>query len=322
MTELINVKGIGPLTVEKLMEKGVKDASELAGMNPDELKAILGLSWKKAHEIIQDALSSELDTMVELKTAQEIEDHKKKYVRYINTGSEDLDRIMGGGVATDAISAFCGEYATGKTQMGEQLLVNCVKMKRKAIFVETEPSTFDLNRVKEIAEAAGVEINPNNDIWVIPARIITDPQKQYLAYVRIEKFCSEGNDVGLIVIDSFSARFRSYYQRREMLPDRAREEARHLAYLQFLSSKYNLAVVVTVQVMGVPDTGAQLAVKMKVGSFKMPVGGDVMLHGATHWINLIQIKTKMWKAEIFDSPNLPRDETTFIIDKRGIRDVK
>jgi DNA repair protein RadA len=259
---------------------------------------------------------------VELKTAQEIQELRSSRIQHFSTFSSSLDSILGGGIPTDAITAVAGEFGVGKTQLAHQLILSCIKAGRKAVYIETEPSTFSPERLLQMARAAEVKLDLSKDVLAIPANFIPDPARQYLAYVRVDKYCQEGNDVGLLVVDSFSAKFRQYYQKREQLPDRAREEARHLGFLQYLASRYNMAILVTIQVMGIPDTSAQLVSKVKVGESKMPVGGDVMLHGATHWLFLSHVKSKLWKAELFDSPYLPRAEAFFVITEEGIRDYR
>jgi len=60
------------------------------------------------------------------------------------------------------------------------------------------------------------------------------------------------------VVDSFTAKFRSFYTGREQLPDRAKGTARHFGFLDRIASKFNCAVVLTCQATDVPDAQLQL----------------------------------------------------------------
>ena len=60
----------------------------------------------------------------------------------ISTSSQHLDDILGGGVATGAITEFSGAFATGKTQISFQLCLNVQRsieeggLEGKALFID------------------------------------------------------------------------------------------------------------------------------------------------------------------------------------------
>ena len=323
MSELETVKGIGPKTKEKLLEAGISTIAQLATKRPEELADILKINKKAAKMIINDAKSKALEKAIRLTTLKEILEHKKERVVKISTGSLALDSLLKGGVPTEAITIIAGEFASGKTQICKQLAVNTIKMGRKVAWIETESGTFAPDRILEIAEANNVEIDLEKDIYIIPAISVTDPYKQFLAYELIDKWAEENNiDLGLIVIDSFTAKFRSYFTGREMLPDRAAEESRHFGYLDYLASKYNCAIVATCQVMDVPDTQSQLGVIVKTGTKKMPVGGNVLKHSGTYILMVHKVKLDEWEMIVIDAPNIPFSSARFRILPSGIKDVR
>jgi RecA/RadA recombinase len=147
------------------------------------------------------------------------------------------------------------------------------------------------------------------------------PTHQFKAYEGIEERIKQGTDVGLIVIDSFNALFRSTYTGRETLPNRSAESGRHIGYLQRLASKYNIAIVVTMQVMGVPDSGTSLGCIKKYGISTPPVTSNVVKHGVNYMIGLEQVSSvdKTWSAVIADGP-VPRGKTMFVINEIGVTD--
>jgi len=318
--EIEDIKGIGPKLGDKLRGMEIDTVAKLSVMSPRELANLAGITIKKANDIIRQAQIASLEEF-EILTAQEILEYRQKLPK-ISTGSRKLDEILGGGIWMDAITNLTGEYASGKTQICHQVGVNCIKVGRKVAWIETEPQTFIPERILQIAKANGVTVDLTSDFIVIPARMISSPAHQFNAYMAIEKKIQSGMDIGLIVVDSFSAMFRKAYGGREDLPDRSRDEGRHLGYLQYLASKYNLAVLLTVQVMGIPDASMQLGVLKKTGINKQFVGGHILGHSATYWIALDQISAanKTWKAIIFDGP-VERGEALFIIDNTGVRDA-
>uniref|UniRef100_A0A6M3XDU5 Putative DNA repair and recombination protein n=1 Tax=viral metagenome TaxID=1070528 RepID=A0A6M3XDU5_9ZZZZ len=186
-------------------------------------------------------------------------------------------------------------------------------------------NTFSPGRFEEMAKAVGVTIDGDNDFIFIPSTGSSTPYMQYLSYQRaIQIMLEKKLDVGLIVVDSFNASFREFYSGREMLPDRAREEARHLGYLDNISAKYNIAVILTGQVMGIPDPGGQLGERVKTGHTKVAYGGDILFHWCTYIISLDQMSSEKggeWEAVLADSPDKPRAKCRFRIVSAGVRDI-
>ena len=322
MTDLEEIKGIGESIAETLKQAGITSAEDLSIRDPEEIKVILKCSLAKAKKLVAAAKDATINA-VKFYTGQELNEERKQKIQRISTNSSEFDRILGGGIPTDALTAFAGQFATGKTQLAKQLVVNLKKQyNRKSVWIETEPQTCVLDRIKQIAEANNVQFDLRSDIYVVPAKYIKTPVHLFKAYEMVEKMITEKNlDIGLIVIDSFNAPFRATYIGRETLPLRSAESGRHIGYLQRLASQYNLAVVMTLQVMGVPDSKMQLASIKRYGIRDVPVAAHVVKHGVNFLISLEQVSAsdKTWKAIIADGP-VPRAECTFIIDETGIRD--
>jgi len=321
--DLTILKGIGPTTAEKLKEAGYETCSQIAVLRPERLAEILNWSTRKARETVNDAQAKVLDLAIQEKTGEDVLNYRKEVVQKISTGSRALDSILKGGVSTSAVTMLFGKEGTGKTQLAHQLVINMKKQyNRKAAWIETEAQTFDPERLLQMAENQGVEFDLKKDIIVFTGDQITDSQKQSLAYVLVEKRIQKGMDIGILVVDSFNARFRFEYSGREMLRPRSSEMGQHMGYLHKLAAKYNIAVVLTSQVMGIPDTGGQQGAMMKYGIPYVPVGGLVMRHMATWLIALDQVSAKdmTWKAITSDCP-VPRQSAMFKIDEYGVRDT-
>ena len=322
--DLTQLKGIGPKAAEKLRSKDIFRQSQVALLSPTFLAEVLGVTRVKARDIINEAKNRLLEVALQSKTAKEVKEYMDKVVKRIPTGSIALDKILGGGVPTSAITMFFGTFASGKTQICHQLVVSCKKYLGRAVaWISTEAMTFIPDRILQIAEAQGVEIDLEKDIpIVLTPDIVYNTQRQKLAYELIQKRIEKGLDIGLIVIDSFNARFRSEYVGREVLTPRSGEMSAHLGQLQFLASKYNLAVVLTGQVMGIPDASGQLDAKKRYAIDHALVGGTVLQHSCTFLVALDRVSAadKTWKAITVDIPG-PRDEAMFRIDELGVRDI-
>lgn len=219
---LLEIKGIGPVTAAKLVEKGITTVENVAVMRSEELADVLGVSNKVAKDIVNDAKNQALDKAIILSNMADLIKHRKEVTQRISTGSSQWDLAMKGGVPTEAITVLKGQYASGKSQVCYQLLVNCLKLlKRKVAWIETETGTFVPDRVSEMAKAISLEVDPINDVLYIGSENISTPYSLFLCYERLAKAMQEKKlDIGLIVIDSFSAPFRAFYAGREMLPDR------------------------------------------------------------------------------------------------------
>jgi len=325
MPSINDIKGIGPKTIEALEKAGLHTVEDIALLVPEELKAILGCGYMKAKSIIEDAKQLSLDSIVPVRTAEEVARERAAKIKIISTGAESFDKILGGGIETDAVYGFFGPIGTGKTQTCFTLMVNTLASGRSVYYIETEPSIFRLERVKEIAENRGIQIDPSK-IHIVEAKFITSeegappPVKLLLAYERAEQLIKNGEDIGLICVDSFVTPFRIYYQRRESYPERSKMVFKHFGTLQRLASQYNLAVILTIQAFSAPDTVQQGIAQAIFGSKKMPVGGDSVLHEVTIWVALEKTKTNLWKATVFDSSYLPRNDSFFVIGSRGIQD--
>jgi len=324
--DLSQVKGLGPKSIERLNESKIERVSQVATIRPSKLADIINVTKKKAGEIVSIAKSLALDTAIEVKSGKQILEDRLQRIQKIPTGSKRLDDILKGGFWTNSIVGLFGVFATGKTQLCHEAVVNCKKhLGRKSAYIATEPHSFVPERIVEIAKAKGVEFDLNEDIIGITSDIIRNPDMQKLAYEMIERRIEKGMDIGLIVVDSFISKFRmdEQYQGRENFPERSQELGRHFGYLQYLADKYNICVLLTFQVMGTPDAGGTLANKMKYGISKALVGGHMAKHSATFWIALDQIsaRDKTWKAIVIDGP-LERQDCLFRITLDGITDAR
>ncbi|CAL8463638.1 g3172 [Coccomyxa elongata] len=89
------------------------------------------------------------------------------------------------------------------------------------------------------------------------------------------------------------------------------------AVLDNLSEEFNVAVLITNQVVSDPSGGA-----MFVADPKKPVGGHVLAHASTIRISLRKGKAEQRLMKVVDAPNLPEAEASFQLSTEGVVDYK
>ena len=123
-----------------------------------------------------------------------------------------------------------------------------------------------------------------------------------------------GEPIKLVVIDSLTAHFRAEFSGRGMLADRQQKLNKYLHSLMKLAEQHNLAVYVTNQVMANPA--------MMFGDPTTAIGGNIVGHASTYRIYLRRGKKDSRVAKLIDSPNLPDNETVFMLTEKGLTDIK
>jgi len=308
--DIEELKGVGSATAEKLREAGFRTVEAIAVASPLELKEIAGIGEGAAIRIInaaREALNMGFMTGVEVL-------EKRKTMKKITTGSKELDNLLGGGIETQAITELFGEFGSGKTQICHQLAVNIQLPEDKggigktAIYIDTE-NTFRPERIIQMAQAYDLE--PEKVLENIIVARAYNSDHQMLIVEKSEEIIKERN-VGLIVVDSLTSHFRSDYSGRGMLADRQQKLNRHMHTLQRMADIYNLAVVVTNQVMARPD--------FFFGDPTAPIGGHIVGHCSTFRVYLRKSKGGKRVARLIDSPSLPEGEAIFTVLAEGIRD--
>jgi len=104
-----DIPGVGPATAEKLKEMGFHTVESLATATIKELTQA-GVGEKQAAKVIAEARNSLALSFVR---ADELIKMRQN-VKRLSTGSKQLDELVGGGLETQTITEFYGEYGVGK----------------------------------------------------------------------------------------------------------------------------------------------------------------------------------------------------------------
>ncbi|MEM1536848.1 MAG: DNA repair and recombination protein RadA [Candidatus Bathyarchaeia archaeon] len=308
---LEDLPGVGPSTAQKLRELGFHTIEALAMATVRELEPA-GISEKKAQAIINAARAS---IGISFIRADELLRMRQNVLR-LTTGSKALDRLLDGGLETQTITEFYGEYGSGKSQICHQLCVNVQLPPERgglngaALYIDTE-NTFRTERIVQMAKHLGLD--PDRVVKnIIYAEAYTSDHQMFLLE-NADKVIKE-NNVKLIIIDSLTAHFRSEYLGREMLALRQQKLNKHMHKLIRLARAFNAVAVVTNQVMAKPD--------VFFGDAIHPVGGHIVGHTSHTRIYLRKTAHGPIRiARLVSSPYLPEGEEVFKITENGIEDV-
>jgi DNA repair protein RadA len=310
--DLATLDGVGPAMTSKLRSAGLTTVEVIAVTPPREIAKKTGIGFNTVLNIVAAARKS---ACVDFITAEELWKKRQNMLK-CSTGSKNLDELLGGGIETQAMTEFIGEYGVGKTQICLMLCIMAQLPLEKGglngnvVYIDTE-GTFMPERIFEIGNAIGVD--PHKTLENIFLARAYNSSHQCLLTDHLFKFCPE-NDIKLVIVDSMIGHFRGEYIGRENLSERQQTLNSQLHKLLRLTEAFNLPVIVTNQVQANP---AQF-----FGDPNKPAGGHVMAHACTHRVYLRKGRKGTRLAKVIDSPYLPENSTRFKITEKGIEDVQ
>lgn len=306
-----DIPGVGPAIAEKLQDAGFTAVMAIATESPSTLSELTGIGEAQAAKIIAGA--KKMANIGQFFTGTELAE-KRNTVGKITTGSDSLNELLGGGVETQAITEFYGEFGSGKTQLGLQLAVAVQLPEEKgglnghAIIIDTE-NTFRPERIIQMAEGMGLD--PQEALSRIHVGRAYNSHQQTLMVDKAREIAKEV-PAKLLVVDSLTAAFRAEYVGRGTLADRQQKLNKHMHDLSRFGDLFNAAVLVTNQVSAKPDAF--------FGDPTRPIGGHIVGHTSTFRIYLRKSKAGKRVCRLVDSPNLPENEAIITISEKGIHD--
>lgn len=308
-----DLPGIGAATLEKLSIAGYADLMSIAVATPGELVGATEMSEATAKKVISIARAN---LEMNFESGDDLL-RKRQLVMKITTGSKELDKLMGGGFETGAITECYGQYGSGKSQIAHTLAVRCQLPVQKggaegmAVFIDTE-STFRPERIVQISK--GLDLDPELVLKNIKVARAFNSDHQALLAEKVEDLIKkQGLPIRLVIVDSLTAHFRAEFIGRGTLADRQQKINKHMHALMKLADKYNLAVYVTNQVMSKPDTF--------FGDPTEAIGGHIVAHNSTYRIYLRKGKKGTRVAKMVDSPSMPEAEAIFALEEKGVKDA-
>jgi DNA repair protein RadA len=319
---LEDLPGVGPATAEKLKEAGFGSIEAIAVSSSSELASIAEIGESTAQKIINAArLAADVGGF----ETGDIVLERRKLVGKLSFGTKAFDDLMGGGVESQAITEFYGEFGSGKTQVGHQMAVNVQLpleeggLGGSVIIIDTE-NTFRPERITQmvmgLSAKKGKNYDPEDFLKNIHVAKAYNSNHQILlvdtANDLAEKLRDTDMPVRLLIVDSLTAHFRAEYVGRGTLADRQQKLNKHMHDLMRFAGLYNAAIIVTNQVMSKPDAF--------FGDPTKPIGGHIVGHTATFRLYLRKSKGEKRIARLVDSPNLPEGEAIFSVTTEGLKD--
>uniref|UniRef100_A0A914Z3J2 DNA repair protein RAD51 homolog n=1 Tax=Panagrolaimus superbus TaxID=310955 RepID=A0A914Z3J2_9BILA len=312
----LEAEGFHANDLKKLAAQGYCTVEAVAYATRKEIFAVQGIGDKKCENLI--AAAHKLIPMG-FKPATEIQ-QKRADVILIETGSRELNRLLGGGIETGSLTEIFGEFRTGKTQLCHtlavtcQLPIDCGGAEGKVIWFDTE-GTFRPERLVAIAEARN--LNSEQCLENVAYVRVHNTDHQMSLLIAARTMMAEGR-YALVIVDSIINHYRTDFSGRGELAPRQAHLGKFLKSLATIASEFGVAVVMTNHVVATPDAGAG----PYAGDSKKPCGGHILAHASTTRLYFKKGKGTNRVCKIYDSPCLPEGEADFAISNMGIVDAE
>jgi len=307
--EIQDIEGIGPTTARKLKEAGIVSVMDLAVASAEELAVDLNSSKESAASFIMAAQKLLRESNIlekEFVTADSALEKRKAMLR-CSTGSRALNELLLGGIETQAVTEFYGEFGSGKSQICHTLCaiatqpVEAGGLDGGVIYIDTE-GTFRPERLNQIARARALE--PSHVLKNVAICKIYNSSHLELIVKDIGKYINDFK-AKLVIIDSIISLHRAEFPGRGTLADRQQRLNSILHKLIRLSEIFNIAIVITNQVQSSPDTF--------FGDPTKAAGGNVLGHASTYRIYLKKSGENR-VARMIDSPYHPYSDARFTLN--------
>jgi DNA repair protein RadA len=315
--EIQDIEGIGPTTAKKLKEAGIVSPLDLAVKSAEELTTDINISKESAATFViaaQKLLRNYRVIEKDFVTADAAL-AKRKVMHRCSTGCKALDDLLLGGIETQAVTEFYGEFGSGKSQICHTLCVTArqptssVGLGGGVIYIDTE-GTFRPERVQEIAIARGLDhIEVLRTVSVCK---IYNSSHLELIVKDLGRYISDFK-AKLVIIDGIISLHRAEFAGRGTLADRQQRLNGMMHKLIRLAEIFNIAVVITNQVQASPDTF--------FGDPTKAAGGNIVAHSSTYRIYLRKSGENR-VARIMDSPYHPYSDTRFTLNEKGTDDIE
>lgn len=281
--EISDIKGIGSGTEESLNELGIESLDDLAEADADVVEdSDVKISPDRMQSFIDEAAKHTVQILSGEDVVEEYENRGE-----IETTIDELDSKLAGGFSNREIVAVGGDTGSGKTQLAFWMLGQAVKQTGKpALYIETEPDRY---RGKRIAEMFSEEVQ--SKVYKIDAHGL-DQQK--MAYNAAQ---DKLDDLSLIVVDSFTSRFRlsDKFEDRSSFGERNQEFRAHLNMIEDLAKDSECPVLLNCQVYKNPT---------QYGATDVIYGSTLMMHMVSF---VVMMNSKSGQLTEFKGRNHPHE---------------
>jgi DNA repair protein RadA len=315
--EIQDIEGIGPSTTKKLREAGILSVMDLAVAGVEDLAVDINSTKDSAASFIMAAqkLLRESNILEKEFITAEAALRKRRSLLRCSTGSGVLDELFLGGIETQAVTEFYGEFGSGKSQICHTLCITAGQpvesggLDSGIIYVDTE-GTFRPERLEQIARERGVD--PLHALKNVAVCKVYNSSHLELIVKNLGKYVDDYK-AKLVIIDSIISLHRAEFAGRGTLADRQQRLNSIMHKLLRIAEIYNIALVVTNQVQSAPDTF--------FGDPTRPTGGNVIGHASTYRVYLKKSGENRI-ARMVDSPYHPYGDVRFTVNEKGVDDLE
>jgi len=298
-----DLPGVGPAIADKLREAGYDTLEAIGTQAPGTLSDATGIGKESCAKFILEARkAADIGSFL---TGTELME-KRATVSKLTTSSSTFDELLGGGVETQSITEFYGQYGSGKTQFILQLAVNATLPREQGglggdvAIIDTE-NTFRPERIISMSKA--LDLDPDEVLSKIHVGRAYNSHQQMLMVEKVHEI-AKTSPIKMLAVDSLTGAFRSE-------SDRQGKISAHMKELARFGDLHNAAVVVTNQVSSNPAAF--------FGDPTKPIGGNIVGHTSKFRIYLRRGKAGKRVCRLVDSPHLPENEALVSITEDGIR---
>ena len=315
----LRAHGVQAADIAKLTRSGFTTVGLVATATTRELANIKGLSAERVKFIREKSLVVDPSSSAFFRSGLEVRQLREETPK-ITTGSAALDMLLGGGIESGTITEIFGESGTGKTQLALALCVKAQLDKAdggaagRVLYIDTD-DTFRTERLVQIAIASGVD--PEQCLYNVKSTRACNFEMQCAALkgAALELAEPSEGEYRLVIIDCVMSHLRAEYAGRGELSERQQTLNAHLCELKKFAQAFKVAVVVTNQVMAVPDQFSLGGPQVK------SCGGPIMAHNTNTKVFLKKAGRGQKKAVLQHSPFMPYGDCVFSITKDGIVDA-
>ncbi|MFW3146013.1 MAG: DNA repair and recombination protein RadB [Thermoplasmatota archaeon] len=224
----------------------------------------------------------------------------------VPTGCGALDRILGGGIESSAITQLFGEGGSGKTNICLQVARNVIQAGQKVIYIDTEGVSME--RFEQICGGERkYSVLSREVLFFQPMN--SDQLRDAMASTM--KLAGKDLHIGLVVLDSATVFYRMNFGSKKDEENR-REIGNVILDLMNVSRKQDIPVLITTQVYS--SQGPQDI---------RPLGGHSLAHNCKVIIRLEKLGEGGYrKATVTKHRSMPTGEPAYFkLSECGLEDL-
>ena len=196
-----DLPGVGPAIAEKLRDAGYDTLEAIGTQAPGTLSDATGIGKESCSKFIAEARKAA--NIGSFLTGTELME-KRATVGKLTTGAEAFNELLGGGVETQSITEFYGQYGSGKTQFVLQLAVNTLLpieqggLGGEVAIIDTE-NTFRPERIISMSKA--LDLDPDEVLSKIHVGRAYNSHQQMLMVEKVSEIAKE-RPIKMLAVDS------------------------------------------------------------------------------------------------------------------------